>query len=54
MGGIEGQVELQEKRARRTGLSDKSLDNIMRRIVELRQEQADIVREFKPEDQRDL
>ena len=47
MGGIEGQVELQEKRARRTGLSDKSLDNIMLRILELRRLQADIVREFK-------
>ena len=47
MGGIEGQVELQEKRARRTGLSDKSLDNIMLRILELRHMQADIVREFK-------
>ncbi|MCC6796974.1 MAG: RNA polymerase sigma factor RpoD [Candidatus Hydrogenedentes bacterium] len=47
MGGIEGQVELQEKRARRTGLSDKSLDNIMLRILELRRMQADIVREFK-------
>ncbi|MCC6153416.1 MAG: RNA polymerase sigma factor RpoD [Candidatus Hydrogenedentes bacterium] len=47
MGGIEGQIELQEKRARRTGLSDKSLDNIMLRILELRRMQADIVREFK-------
>lgn len=47
MGGIEGQVELQEKRARRTGLSDKSLDNIMLRILELRRLQADIVREFR-------
>ncbi|NUM56355.1 MAG: RNA polymerase sigma factor RpoD [Candidatus Hydrogenedentes bacterium] len=47
MGGFEGQIELQEKRARRSGLSERSLDNIMLRIIELRRMQADIVREFR-------
>ncbi|MBM3289997.1 MAG: RNA polymerase sigma factor RpoD [Candidatus Hydrogenedentes bacterium] len=47
MAGFEGQVDLQEKRARRSGLSDRSIDNIMIRIIELRRMQADIVREFR-------
>jgi len=46
MNGFEALVELQEKRARRSGLSDRSLDNITTRIIEIRQSQADIVREF--------
>ncbi|MDZ4860577.1 MAG: RNA polymerase sigma factor RpoD [Candidatus Hydrogenedentes bacterium] len=43
----EAQIELQEKRARRSGLSDRSIDNILHRVLELRHMQADIVREFR-------
>ncbi|MDQ1258070.1 MAG: polymerase primary sigma factor [Candidatus Hydrogenedentes bacterium] len=43
---LDAQVEQQEKRARRTCLSDKSLDNIVSRVTELRSQQASVVRQF--------
>jgi RNA polymerase primary sigma factor len=47
MAECEGLVEVQEKRNRRSSLSAKSHANILRRVQELRSQQADIVREFK-------
>ncbi len=46
MGGCEAQIEAQEKRRRRSALSDKSRVNIESRIDELREMQAAIVRMF--------
>jgi len=43
---IEGVVESQEKRLRRSGLSKRSLANVNRMMEELRGKQADIVRQF--------
>ncbi len=42
----DSQIEQQEKRLRRSGLSEKSQENILTRIVDLRTAQADAVREF--------
>ena len=42
----DAQIEQQEKRLRRSGLSEKSQENILTRIVDLRTAQADAVREF--------
>ncbi len=47
MAEFEAVIEDQEKRARRNGLSERSRDNILARVVECRREQADIVREFR-------
>ncbi len=47
MGEIEEHIETQDKRARRSNLSEKSQDNIKDKIDELRGEQADIVRMFR-------
>jgi RNA polymerase primary sigma factor len=44
---LDGQVDAQEKRARRSGLSEKSRLNIYERIQEIRVQQGDVVREFK-------
>jgi RNA polymerase primary sigma factor len=46
MAECEDQIENQEKRARRTGLTKKSHDNILRRIKEYRRQQGEIVRAF--------
>jgi len=46
MAGYDSQVEAQDKRARRSGLSEKSRQNIVDRIDEIRAKQADLVREF--------
>jgi len=43
---IEEDIEQQEKRARRSDLSEKSLDNINKRIKEYRTRQGDIVKEL--------
>jgi RNA polymerase primary sigma factor len=40
------QIEAQNKRLRRSGLSPKSRENILERIMELRREQADAIRTF--------
>jgi RNA polymerase primary sigma factor len=47
MAEIEDQIVNQEKRGRRSGLTDRSLENIRERIIEFRAQQADIVREFR-------
>ncbi|GMU93452.1 MAG: RNA polymerase sigma factor SigA [Candidatus Hydrogenedentota bacterium] len=47
MNEIEAQIENQEKRGRRSGLTERSLENIRERIIEFRAQQADIVREFR-------
>ncbi len=44
---LEGNIESQEKRNRRSGLSERSLNNILKRITGLRKKQAEIVRAFK-------
>jgi RNA polymerase primary sigma factor len=46
MGGFDKLIEDQEKRARRSGLSEKSRQNIYDRVGEIRAKQADLVREF--------
>jgi RNA polymerase primary sigma factor len=46
MAEMDTAIESQEKRARRSGLSAKSLENIYTRIEECREHQADIVRAF--------
>ncbi|MBI4557667.1 MAG: hypothetical protein HY706_08795, partial [Candidatus Hydrogenedentes bacterium] len=46
MARLEEQIEAQEKRGVRPGLSSKSLSNIQERIGELRAQQANIVRGF--------
>ena len=43
---LDEQIEAQEKRARRTGLSKKSRQNIKNRIVEFRAEQVTVIRRF--------
>jgi len=43
---LDEQIEGQNKRARRSNLSDKSRDNIQAKIAEFRERQAEIVREF--------
>jgi RNA polymerase primary sigma factor len=47
MNACNEQVEAQEKRRRRTDLTDKSLENIDKKLAEIRGHQADIVRAFK-------
>ena len=47
IGECETQVEAQEKRLRRSGLSRKSRDNILKRIGEFRVQQVDIIRRFR-------
>jgi RNA polymerase primary sigma factor len=44
---LDEQIEAQEKRARRTGLSGKSRDNIISKIDEFREGQVEIIRQFK-------
>ncbi|MCL4216187.1 MAG: RNA polymerase sigma factor RpoD [Candidatus Hydrogenedentes bacterium] len=44
---LEGQIDAQEKRLRRTNLSEKSLLNIEGRMKKLRREQAGIILDFK-------
>jgi RNA polymerase primary sigma factor len=46
MSEFDTQIETQEKRARRSGLSAKSRKNIDDRVAEIRAQQADLVREF--------
>ncbi|GMV95604.1 MAG: RNA polymerase sigma factor SigA [Candidatus Hydrogenedentota bacterium] len=46
MTDFDNQIENQEKRARRSGLSAKSRKNIDDRVLEIRAKQADLVREF--------
>ena len=46
MAGYDALVEAQDKRARRSGLSEKSRQNIDDRKSEIRAKQADLVREF--------
>ena len=43
----DAEIDGQEKRARRSGLSEKSRTNIEDKIIEIRSLQGDIVREFK-------
>ncbi len=47
LGELERLIEVQEKRGRRSGLSEKSRHNIVSRIRELRAGQADVIREFQ-------
>jgi len=47
IGELELQIEVQEKRARRSNLPAKSRENIEKRIREFRKQQIDIVREFR-------
>ncbi len=47
MAEVETQIEGQEKRLRRSAISQKSLDKIHERVQELREAQAVVVREFK-------
>jgi RNA polymerase primary sigma factor len=47
MSEFDAQIETQEKRARRSGLSAKSRKNIDDRVAEIRAQQADLVREFQ-------
>ena len=47
IGELELQIEVQEKRARRSGLPPKSRANIEKRINDFRKQQIEIVREFK-------
>jgi len=47
IGELEIQIETQEKRLRRTALSDKSRDNILDKIAESRAQQVDCIRGFK-------
>ena len=44
---LEEQIESQEKRNRRTNLSEKSRKNILTKVQELRGKQADIARQFR-------
>ena len=46
LGELDGMIEAQEKRARRSGLSKKSRENIQKRIGEFRSQQADCVKQF--------
>lgn len=47
IGEVDIQIEAQEKRLRRTGLSDKSRENIDEKILELRKQQIVCIRQFK-------
>ena len=47
IGGMDIQIEAQEKRARRSKLSRKSRENIHKRIAEFRQHQVEVIRHFK-------
>jgi RNA polymerase primary sigma factor len=46
IGESDGKIEAQEKRARRSGLSKKSRENIHKRISECRSQQTEIIRQF--------
>ncbi len=46
LGDLDEQIESQNKRARRSNLSEKSRENIQAKIAEFRERQAEIVREF--------
>ena len=47
IGEVDVQIEAQEKRLRRTGLSGKSRDNVEEKVLELRQQQIICIRQFK-------
>ena len=47
IGEVDVQIEAQEKRLRRTGLSGKSRDNVEDKVAELRQQQIICIRQFK-------
>ncbi len=47
MGALDVEIEKQEKRMRRAGLSPKSIQNIEDRIREFRKHQVDIIRSFQ-------
>jgi RNA polymerase primary sigma factor len=47
MGALDVEIEKQEKRMRRAGLSPKSIQNIEDRIREFRKQQVDIIRSFQ-------
>ena len=47
IGELEVQIEIQEKRFRRTDLTLKSRENIEQRITECRQLQIDVIRQFR-------
>jgi len=44
---LDEEIQSQEKRTRRTGLSDRSLKNISDKIRDLRHQQADVIYKFK-------
>ncbi|MFP4499922.1 MAG: sigma-70 family RNA polymerase sigma factor, partial [Candidatus Hydrogenedentota bacterium] len=46
IGELDVAIESQEKRARRSGLSKKSRDNITERVAQYRAEQVEIIRQF--------
>jgi RNA polymerase primary sigma factor len=47
IGELEVQIEIQEKRLRRTDLTPKSRENIDQRIIECRQLQIEVIRKFR-------